>query len=81
MPLQYEIENGVGVVRLRMREGQARRLRDADIPAVDRPLRFAVMRGRRGAIRASSLEELRALMVALPKEKRQPKRHRRSRRR
>ena len=57
-PLVYEIEGGVGVVRLTVREGQARRLRDRDLPVVDRPLRFGLQRGRHGLIRADSLSAL-----------------------
>jgi len=81
-PLVYEIEDGVGVVRLRLREGQARRIRTADLPHVDRPLRFTVLRGQRKAIRAKTLEELRALMTELPgRETRKRRRFSRRRRR
>ena len=78
MPLIYEIENGLGVVRLRLKEGQARRLRSRDLPAVDRPLRLSVVRGRREVLHAASLEEMRSGLAALP---RQESRHHRRRRR
>jgi hypothetical protein len=66
LPLDYEIEDGVGVVRLRLREGKARKLRRRDVPTLDRPLRFTVLRGRQTAARASSYEELRKALAALP---------------
>lgn len=58
--LHYEVAPEGGVVRLRLREGQARRLRDEDLPALDRPLRFAVVRGQQAALEADTLEALRA---------------------
>ena len=86
VPLDYEIENGQGVARMRLRVGQARRLKAKDLPALDRPLRFTVLRGRRPAIRADTLEELHRQLAALPTkaERRGPRgggRHRRGRRR
>jgi hypothetical protein len=58
VPIDYEVEQGKGVARLRLREGQARRLRERDLPPFDRPLRFTVVRGKREAVRADSLAEL-----------------------
>src|SRR6185295_12795237 len=46
VPLDYELADGAGIARVRLREGQAKRLRAGDLPPVDRPVRFAVMRGR-----------------------------------
>ena len=66
VPLDYEIENHEAVVRMRLREGQARRLRQEDLPKVDRPLRFTVVRGKRAALRAADLDELRQALAALP---------------
>ena len=59
MPVDYDVEQGVGVVRLRLKEGQARRLDLGDLPTFDRPVRFTVTRGKHEAVRASSLDELR----------------------
>jgi len=59
VPVDYDVEQGVGVVRLRLKEGQARRLHPKDLPPFDRPVRFAVTRGKHEAVRASSLDELR----------------------
>jgi len=59
VPVDYDVEHGVGVVRLRLKEGQARRLHPTDLPAFDRPVRFTVTRGKHEAVRAGSLDELR----------------------
>jgi hypothetical protein len=59
VPLDYDVEQGVGIVRLRLKEGQARRLQTRDLPPFDRPVRFTVTRGKHDAVRAASLEELR----------------------
>jgi ATP-dependent helicase HrpA len=73
--LDYDVEGGEPVVRLRLREGQARRLRPRDLPALDRALRFEVTRGRQPSIRSSSLAGLQAELRRLPKRDRQ-ERHR-----
>ena len=59
VPVDYDMEQGAGVVRLRLKEGQARRLHPKDLPAFDRPVRFTVTRGKHEAVRASSLDDLR----------------------
>jgi len=82
VPLDYEIENHEAVVRMRLREGQARRLRQKDLPKVDRPLRFTIVSGKRAAVRASDLDELHQALAALPHRKgRRRVMHRRYRRR
>ncbi len=82
VPLSYEFDRGDSVVRIRLREGQARRLRARDLPEVDRPLRFSVVRGKRELVNASSLEELSASLLDLPgRPPRQPRRPHRGRRR
>ena len=55
-----EAENGApfGVARLRLPEKLARTLTESELPVLDRPLRFIVTRGARGAARAASLAEL-----------------------
>jgi hypothetical protein len=58
VPLHYDIEHGEPVIRLRLREGKARRLRPGAVPALDRPVRFSVLRGHQEVLRAASLEEL-----------------------
>ncbi len=66
-PLDYEVENGEGVARVRLREGQAKRLRADEIPPLDRPLRFAVQRGRHPPIQADTVPALQALLRRAPK--------------
>ena len=60
--IHYDVEDtpegNVGVARLRLPEKLARSLSDAELPVLDRPLRFIVTRGVRGAARASTLGEL-----------------------
>ena len=58
VPIEYEVERGQGVARIWLREGQARRLRDEDLPTLDRPIRFGIMRHGEEAVRASTLREL-----------------------
>jgi hypothetical protein len=56
--LEYAIEGDSGVVYLRLREGQAARIRQADLPHCDRPLRFRVARRGRALLTANSIDEL-----------------------
>jgi hypothetical protein len=76
VPLEYEVEHGQGVVRLRLREGQVRRVRPELLPALDRPLRFAAVRGQDSALRADTLEELRAALQRRPDDSRPRRNHR-----
>lgn len=62
--IHYDVEEDAegqlfGVARLRIPEKIARNVTESELPTLDRPLRFLVTRGARGAARASSLEELR----------------------
>jgi hypothetical protein len=66
IPLHYEIEQGTPVVRIRLREGKARRLRASELPQLDRPLRFTVARGKSDVLHATSLEELEQGLSQLP---------------
>ncbi|HEY6808222.1 MAG TPA: DEAD/DEAH box helicase [Gemmatimonadales bacterium] len=70
VPLEYDVEGGVGVARLRIKEGQARRLTPQALPALDRPLRFTILRGKRDAIRASDLDDLRRQLSSVPRTER-----------
>jgi hypothetical protein len=58
VPLEYEVVNGAGIVRLKLREGQARRLSPDALPALDRPVRFAVVRGGEAPLQADTIPEL-----------------------
>lgn len=64
--IDYDVEERdgqhLGVARLRLPEKLARNISAAELPVLDRPLRFVVIRGQRGAIRADSLEELREIL-------------------
>jgi hypothetical protein len=66
-PLDYEVADGQGVARVRLREGQARRLRAGDLPPLDRPLRFALVRGRHPPILADTVAELQAELRRAPR--------------
>src|SRR5439155_6291839 len=60
--IHYDVEEtptgNLGVARLRLPEKLARTLTEDELPALDRPLRFIVTRGARGAARAATLPEL-----------------------
>ncbi|HEX9565504.1 MAG TPA: DEAD/DEAH box helicase [Gemmatimonadaceae bacterium] len=65
--VDYDLEESPGqparpVARLRLPEKLARSLVDEELPTMDRPMRFVVLRGPRGAVRAESLERLRELL-------------------
>jgi ATP-dependent RNA helicase HrpA len=66
VPLDYEIQNGEGVARIRLREGQAKRLRPDELPKLDRPLRFAVQRGNHPPVLADTIPTLQALLRRAP---------------
>jgi hypothetical protein len=71
IPVEYAVEHGAGVVRLRLKEGQARRLRARDLPPFDRPVRFTVLRGKREAVRADTLEDLGRQLTGLSRGERE----------
>ncbi|MEO5904582.1 MAG: DEAD/DEAH box helicase [Gemmatimonadaceae bacterium] len=60
--IDYDVEDEGGqnlaVARLRLPEKLARGLSQVELPVLDRPLRFVVIRGQRGALRGDSLDEL-----------------------
>lgn len=62
IPIDYDVEERdgtqAGVARLRLPAKVARNLAESELPALDRPIRFVVLRGQRGAIRADTLAEL-----------------------
>jgi uncharacterized membrane protein YgcG len=66
--IDYDVEeeNGDtrGVARLRLPEKIARSLTEAEVPTLDRPVRFVVYRGQRGSVRARTLDELQNLLDA-----------------
>ncbi len=64
--IDYDVEERdgqrTGVARLRLPEKLARTISESELPVLDRPLRFVVIRGQRGAIRADSLDELQEIL-------------------
>jgi hypothetical protein len=67
VPVDYELRNGEAVARIRLREGQAKRLRLDEVPVLDRPIRFAVQRGRHPPLAVDTLPELQALLRKGPR--------------
>ena len=68
VPVEYDVEfddaNAPhGIARLVLPEAIARTLTVEEVPAADRPLRFAVHRGVRGALKAATLAELQVLLT------------------
>jgi hypothetical protein len=76
VPLDYEVDQGGPAVRLRLKEGQARQLQPRDLPLLDRPIRFTVVRGKQPAIRADSLEALREGLRNAPRREQRESRFR-----
>jgi hypothetical protein len=74
VPLDYELQNGEGIARVRLREGQAKRLRPDELPRLDRPLRFAVQRGRHAPLLADTIPDLQA-MLRRPSKVSEPEEH------
>ncbi|MFQ5705190.1 MAG: helicase-related protein [Gemmatimonadales bacterium] len=66
MPLRYDLQGDSGVIRIRLKESQARRLRARDVPKLDRPVYFSITRGKREIARAGSFDELSDLLKRLP---------------
>jgi hypothetical protein len=76
--LRYDLDGATPVVRLRLREALARKIRKKDIAPLDRPYRFSVIRGKRELVHASSVGELQERLRRVPTDRR--RHHRRSRR-
>jgi len=60
-PLDYSVEEGVGVVRARIPAKLVYRIEDADVPVLEtgRPLGWTVIRGKKDPIQAESIEAAR----------------------
>ena len=60
--IDYDVEETpaglLGVARLRLPEKIARNVVAEELPALDRPIRFTVVRGARGSVKAATLDEL-----------------------
>jgi ATP-dependent helicase HrpA len=82
-PLDYAFEDGAAVARVRLPAKLISRLTDEDLPTLDRPLHFTVVRGKRQAVRATSLQEARDILEGraeaaedVPERPRDPRRGR-----
>jgi hypothetical protein len=70
-PVEYELQDGAAVARVRLREGQAKRLRAEEVPVLDRPVRFAVQQGRHPPLLADTIPLLQAQLRRSPKTRAQ----------
>lgn len=61
-PIDYEVDTGRAIARIRLKEHLARRLTVREIPELDRPVAFTVVRGKQHSLRAGSFEELRRVL-------------------
>ena len=79
--LDYEVEDGRAIVRIRMKEHLVRVIQPGEVPRLDRPVEFSVTRGKQASVRASSLGELRKALSAAgrpgPRRSALTRRHRR----
>jgi len=69
IPLRYELDGATPVVRMKLREAVARKVRKRDLEKLDRPYRISVIRGKREVICASSVEELQVRLRSIPAER------------
>lgn len=86
LPLEYDVETNadgtnIGIARIRLPEKLVHSIDAADIPQLDRPLRFVVYRGPRGVVRANDLGELRTALSERPRERSEDSRRPRDARR
>jgi hypothetical protein len=75
VPIEYDVQDSVGIARLRLPAKLARTLTEVEVPELDRPVRFTVLRGQQSAVHADTLDELQDLL-AEPWEPHRPKQHR-----
>ncbi|HUE95362.1 MAG TPA: hypothetical protein VMN39_01820, partial [Longimicrobiaceae bacterium] len=60
-PLDYAIDDGSAIARARIPEKLLWQIEEEDVPELDRPLHWTVLRGKKGAVRAATLAEAREL--------------------
>jgi hypothetical protein len=63
VPIEYDVQDSKGIARLRLPAKLARTLTEAEVPALDRPVRFTVLRGQQSAVHADSLDQLQDLLA------------------
>ncbi|MGI9180000.1 MAG: DEAD/DEAH box helicase [Longimicrobiaceae bacterium] len=73
-PLDYGFEGETPVVRARVPAKLLPQLSEAKLPTLDRPLHWTVLRGKRDAIRAATLEEARQALASDSAEGRRERR-------
>lgn len=61
-PIGYELVDGTAIARVRLREGQARRLRADELPVLDRPLHVAIVQGEGDDVLGATLDEALAVL-------------------
>ncbi|HET6764663.1 MAG TPA: hypothetical protein VFH27_13355 [Longimicrobiaceae bacterium] len=71
-PLDYHMEGSTAVVRARIPAALLEQLDEDDVPKLDRPLRWTILRGKKEAVRAESLSEAREMMERGPRRPRRP---------
>lgn len=67
VPVSYHVEDGIPVIRVVLREGRARRLREEDLPVFDREVRLVVHRDDT-SIEAPTISRLRELLESVPRQ-------------
>ncbi len=70
-PLDYAVEDGVALVRARIPERLLWQIEEGDLPTLDRPLQWTVLRGKKGSVRGATLEEAREMTTLSKAELRQ----------
>jgi hypothetical protein len=77
VPIEYDVDATGGIARLRLPAKLARTLTEAEVPALDRPVRFTVLRGQQSAVHADTLDQLQDLLAEPwePPRKERPKHH------
>jgi ATP-dependent helicase HrpA len=77
VPVEYDVADSVGIARLRLPAKLARTLTEAEVPALDRPVRFTVLRGQQSAVYADTLDALQDLLAEPwePHRQERPKHH------
>jgi hypothetical protein len=63
VPIEYDVQDSKGIARLRLPAKLARTLTEAEVPALDRPVRFTVLRGQQSAVHADTLDQLQDLLA------------------
>ncbi len=73
-PLDYAVaDDGTAVARARIPVKLLRRLGEEDVPRLDRPLQWTVLRGKQQAVRGASLDEAREALANAPVEPERPR--------